>query len=61
MDANTIMEADFALAHWAQTVIDSRHTSAENRNKLAIIRDALREGFATEEQRSWVNKTYFDI
>lgn len=55
------MEADFALAHWAQTVIDSRHTSAENRNKLVVIRDALCEGFATEEQRSWVNKTYFDI
>lgn len=59
MNANTIMEADFALAHWAQTVIDSAHTKAENRAKLIEIRDTLRNGVATAEQLKWIEDNYF--
>lgn len=59
MNANTEMEIAFTTANWAQTVIDSPHTKAEDRAKLIEIRDTLRNGMATPDQWNWIQEKFF--
>jgi hypothetical protein len=53
------IESDIALANWAQSFINSPHTTPENRDRLTAIRDRLQNGFATSEDYEWIQNTFF--